>query len=223
MNDNPPPITDEQAKAIQEVAKTTGTALELVGKAGAYVGEVLGTVPKDLVGVLGGDWLGEVRIRNLARYKERTEELLRARGVTETAPVSPSIAVPLLRAAADESREELQDLWARLLANAMDPSLGSVRQQFIEAVRAMDPPDAVVLNFMRTEGFHQVGIDSDGETIERRHMAAKLGRTDDDLIVSLDHLSTLRLMEHASAGFWRQTPFGRAFMRACYPEGAERE
>jgi hypothetical protein len=110
------PIGDEQAKAIQEVAKTTGTALELVEKAGAYIGWVLGTVPADLAGVLGGDWLGQIRIRNLARYKEQTEEILLARGVTDATPVSPSLAVPLLRAAADETRGELQDLWARLLA-----------------------------------------------------------------------------------------------------------
>jgi hypothetical protein len=60
------PISDEQTKAIQEVAKTTGTGLDLVGKAGFYVGWVLGTVPSDLVGLLGGDWLSRVRIRNLS-------------------------------------------------------------------------------------------------------------------------------------------------------------
>src|SRR5207302_1314472 len=111
VSDSLIPISDEQAKAIQEVAKTTGAALELTGKAGAYVGWVLGTVPADLVGVLGGDWLAQVRIRNLARYWERTKEILGDRGMTETTAVSPSIAVPLLQAAADESREELQELW----------------------------------------------------------------------------------------------------------------
>jgi hypothetical protein len=79
-----------------------------VEKAGAYIGWVLGTVPADPAGVLGGDWLGQIRIRNLARYKERTEEILVARGVTDATPVSPSLAVPLLRAAADETRESFR-------------------------------------------------------------------------------------------------------------------
>jgi len=77
--------------------------MELVEKAGAYIGWVLGKAPADLAGVLGGDWLAQVRIRSLARYKERTEEILKARGVTDATPVSPSLAVPLLRAAADET------------------------------------------------------------------------------------------------------------------------
>jgi hypothetical protein len=134
------------SEAIKELAKTAGTALAVAGKAGSYIAWVLGTVPHDLVGVLGGDWLRQVRIRNLARLHDRTEEILRSRGVTKTEPVSPSLAVPLLRAAADESREELQELWARLIAAAVDPDRSSrVRRSFIETVARLDPLDAVVL------------------------------------------------------------------------------
>jgi len=132
------PISPEQASAIQELAETTGTAMELVEKAGAYIGWVLGTAPADLAGVLGGDWLAQVRIRSLARYKERTEEILKARGVTDATPVSPSLTVPLLRAAADETRGELQELWARLLAAAMDAKRSnSVRRSFINTVATL--------------------------------------------------------------------------------------
>jgi len=49
-------------------------------------------------------------------------------------PERPSISVlmPLLIAAADEERDELQEIWARLLAAAADPSrAGSFRNQFI--------------------------------------------------------------------------------------------
>jgi len=45
---------------------------------------------------------------------------LEARGVGEPILPSLTVALPLFRGAADESREELQDLWARLLAAAMD-------------------------------------------------------------------------------------------------------
>lgn len=50
--------------------------------------------------------------------------------------------------AQEESREELAELWARLLANAMDPNMNSVRQSFIDAVKRMDPLDAVVLRYI---------------------------------------------------------------------------
>jgi hypothetical protein len=82
------------SEAIKELARTTGTALELAGKAGNYIAWVLGTVPRDLVGVLGGDWWGQVCIRNFARLSDRTDEILRFRGVTKTDPVSPSLALP---------------------------------------------------------------------------------------------------------------------------------
>jgi len=43
------PISDDQAKAIQEALKT------LQGF-GGFLRETFGTVPQDLVGLLGGDW-----------------------------------------------------------------------------------------------------------------------------------------------------------------------
>ena len=94
------PITDEQAKAIQEFAKTTDKAMDLAGDAGRFVGSVIGTVLPDLIGVLGGD----------------TESLLRRRKVETKTPVSMSVAMPLFEAAAAESREEILRLWAHLLA-----------------------------------------------------------------------------------------------------------
>src|SRR5436190_893282 len=45
--------------------------------------------------------------------------------------------------------QEVVDLWARLLANAMDPALRTVRYSFIQAVKKMDPPDAVIAKYIR--------------------------------------------------------------------------
>jgi hypothetical protein len=68
--------------------------------------------------------------------------------------VSPSLAVPLLRAAANESQEILQEMWAALLAAAMDPEkLDRVRLSFIETVKRLDPPDTLILKkFYATSG-----------------------------------------------------------------------
>jgi hypothetical protein len=222
VSDSLIPISDEQAKAIQEVAKTTGSAFELVSKAGAYVGWVLGTVPADLVGVLGGDWLAQVRIRNLARYWERTKEILRDRGVTETVAVSPSIAIPLLQAAADESREELQELWARLLANAMDPKLNNVRYTFIAAVKAMNPTDALVLRYLHSNSISTVqrAAADNPQTVTIQQLAGAIEHRPDDTEVSLRDLSSVDFFDHANVGQrdWHMNATSREFMRACYPE-----
>ncbi len=66
----------------------------------------------------------------------RTDEIISARHIQKTVAISASLAIPLLSAAGDESRPELQDLWARLLANAMDPArANNLRIEFIEAVK----------------------------------------------------------------------------------------
>ena len=45
------------------------SALNSLGGLFGYGAEVVAAVPHDLVGVLGGDWLHEVRIRNLAKLR----------------------------------------------------------------------------------------------------------------------------------------------------------
>jgi hypothetical protein len=205
-------ITDEQAKALQELAKTTGTALDLVGKAGSYVKWTLGTVPADLVGILGGDWLSQVRIRNLAWYKQRTEEIIRERGVPETEAVSPSLAVPLLRAAMDESRPQLQELWASLLAAAVDPRRSIlVRQSFIETVSKFDPLDASVL-------WTRYHITGELQPTCREFLARRLQVSSESVVVSMMNLNKLECISLAGPGEYTNfniASFGIELIRAC--------
>ena len=102
MSDSLIPISDEQAKAIQEALKT-------LRGFGGFLENTFGTVPQDLVGLLGGDWLKVRRAENLARILDKTKERLRARRVETSEAASLSITLPILIAAADESRDELQD------------------------------------------------------------------------------------------------------------------
>jgi hypothetical protein len=100
------PISDEQAKLFQEAVK----ALEGLG---GFLKEILGTVPHDIVGLLGGDWLRVRRAENLARIVAKSKDRLKARQVEPPEPASLSIVLPILVAAADESRDELEDAAAR--------------------------------------------------------------------------------------------------------------
>jgi hypothetical protein len=131
--------SDEQAKLGQE-------ALRTLRAIGGFLRQAVGTYPEDLVGYyLGGDWLKVRRAENLVRIVQEMQERLKARNVSPERP-SISVALPLLIAAADEDRQELQDLWARLLAAAADPKrTKSFRGAFIDVAKKMDPLDAVVL------------------------------------------------------------------------------
>jgi hypothetical protein len=70
------------------------------------------------VGVLGGAWLHECHIRIRDKYRRRTEQIVRERDVQEFVELSPNLATALIGGAQDESREELMELWARLLIDA---------------------------------------------------------------------------------------------------------
>lgn len=136
----------EESKAVQETAKAASKAGDILLGAGGWMANVLGTLPEDVIGLAGGDLIHEVRLRNLDRIKRRTSQILEARNVSaDRQAVSPSVLIPLVNAAADESRPELQELFSRLLANALDPSSTErVRRSFIDIVKAMEPIDALL-------------------------------------------------------------------------------
>ena len=135
----------ETAKAVQEVAKTGRALIEPGTDLARFVGKALDTVPEDAVGLLGGDYLHELRLRNLDKISRKTEEILRKRGVEEPEPIGPKALLPALEAASEESNETLQDMWAELLANAMDPNNNNIlRQIFIETLKKLDLLDALV-------------------------------------------------------------------------------
>jgi hypothetical protein len=194
------PIGDEQSKALQE-------ALKLLQGLGGFLKKTFGTVPEDLVGRFGGDWLRVRRLENFARIAEKAQERLKARHVDAPEPPRLSILLPLIDAAADEEDDQLQDIWARLLAAAADPTrAGLVRLAFVGIVKKMDPLDTLVLRELSTPG-----VQPAGSMIAT--MTAKFGVTQDDVIVSSNNLEELGCVVSAPATP-RITPMGRLLIRA---------
>src|SRR5580692_9289698 len=84
---------------------------------------------------------------------QRTRERLEHRGIADPEPPSLKNSIPILEAAADEENEELQDLWSRLLAAAMDPNRrDAMRQSFVATVKQIDPIDVLVLKAIYDHG-----------------------------------------------------------------------
>jgi hypothetical protein len=192
--------SDEQAKAIQEALKT-------LREFGGFLKETFGTVPQDVVGLFGGDWLKVRRAENIVRVLQKAKKRLEARGAKIPEPASLSIALPLLVAAADESRDELQDIWARLMAAAADPArAGRFRLQ--EAAKKMDPLDAAVLS----AGLKVANVISQREF---NTFATELNASRDEIEISVKNLEKLNLFRLVANGPNTViSPFGREFMRA---------
>jgi hypothetical protein len=203
------PISDEQAKAVQEVAKFFSKVVDSGGGIGRYLDRVFGRVPDNLVGYLIGDWLAEHRLRRAERLRAETEEIRRQRGTSEQAEVSLSVAIPLIQAAIDEDREGLRQIWARLLAAAMDPARTHlVRLAFIDAVKHMDPLDAAVLQAL--QGPTHAGKITGAL---RNSVVEQLGSTPDEFDVSVENLAKLGLVRIKHPAEGTITAFGREFLR----------
>lgn len=114
----------------------------------------------DVIGVLGGDALEAVRVRQKARRAARNAEtitsaanLLRARGVDQPAQPNEAAVEDLLEAAQDEPREELRKIWAQLLAAMFDPARATLfRREFIDVAKRLEPIDARVLPLLNEPG-----------------------------------------------------------------------
>ena len=137
----------ETAKAVQEVAKTGRALIEPGTELAHYVARVLGTVPEDVVGFLIADPLQELRQHTLIGILRAAFEKLHARGVETAKPIRPGPGKEAFEAASLETDETLQDMWANLLANAMDPNKDtSLQSVFVETLKQFEPIDALVLD-----------------------------------------------------------------------------
>jgi hypothetical protein len=198
------PISDEQAKLGQELVKA-------VRDGAGYFTSILGDIPQDLIGYLVGDRLKAKRIERIALLWQKTRARLRDRAV-EPEPPSLKYAIPILEAAADDENEELQDLWSRLLAAAMDPNRrDAMRQSFIAVVKQMDPMDVLVL-----KEIHEIGR-APWEPNRRGGVTMKLECSTDEVIVSFAHLNRLDCISEDVGGSGAKVepsmrPFGTLLM-----------
>jgi Abortive infection alpha len=199
------PISDEQAKFGQKLIKAAGDA-------GGYLADILGDLPRDLLGLLVGDRVKAKRIERIEMLWRGTRERLRERGVADPEPPSLKYAIPILQAAADEENKELEDLWSRLLAATMERGRrDAMRQSFIQAVKQMDPMDALVRKAVR-----EVDVTS-WEPNRRSWVASKLKCSTDEVIVSFAHLNRLDCISMDEGGALAKVqpsmrPFGTLLM-----------
>jgi hypothetical protein len=125
-------------KAAEEMAKTTGKALDIVQSMSPAIANAYGWAI--------GDRIAAGREQNLDALRRKTERLFKQRDLKARKAIPEQIAIPLFEEAQRETRDEIQDLYAALLANAMDERFSDdVRPEFIQIVKNLQPTDALVL------------------------------------------------------------------------------
>lgn len=144
----------ESAKAVQEVAKATRVGLEATTKLGGFVARVINEPLEQVTGILS-DRLRFMRWERQLRLRDRMIENIRERGLEgqfnngELNTVPPKLALPIIENASLEEDDELQDLWANLLASALDPNFsGKIRTAYIDIIKQLEVVDIHVMNLI---------------------------------------------------------------------------
>jgi hypothetical protein len=162
---------------------------------------------RTLIGFLFGDRLFHWRLRQLAALQSKTAQILKLRGVEEPGQ-NPTVEIPLLEAAIDENREELIDVWAKLWAAAMDPSRKAmVRRSLIDAVKKMEPIDAVIFEVLAKANPDEAA--DYWKLVRSKHVSY----TEDEVTVSIFALDDLGIFT-PRLGKPQVTPLGKMLAKA---------
>jgi len=186
------------ADAAKEVAKATGKAIPSIEKLGHFLYRVIGEPVELLSGTFITDPLKEYRVRRLSRLQCETEAVLARRGSDGTRKVPPKTSVPLLENASLEDDDDLQILWARLLASAMDNNEPEVDAAFPEVLKSLNPKDVGILNGL-SDGSMKFTVSATHDTYVMaapgKRFAVKREGFEPDLKASTEKLEALGLIK----------------------------
>lgn len=142
-------VSDEWAKASQEAAKTTGKIVDAAQSTGGFFAKYI-EGPLEQVSGLLTDRLKHARWERQVRLQVRANEFLLSLGVDYPDRRIPlNVAVPLLEAATLEEDDELQDIWAKLLANAAtSKSEVDARRMYVTILQDMGPLEVHLLEMI---------------------------------------------------------------------------
>ncbi|KAA0887987.1 Abi-alpha family protein [Oryzomonas rubra] len=221
----------ESAKAIQEVAKTAGKAIDLSDKFGQFISRYVGTSLSEAFGIFE-DKLKYMRWERQVRLMQRANDFLLKEGFSQPTQAIPmKFAVPLLEAASLEDDDYLQDLWAKLIVNAaIEESDITINRTFIDILERLSPLEAKILDVVYAipyEDMHHNGVDTrnlpnsaqvfpeNSSNIERMEPSEDVKLA----LANLDRLGCISVSHSMGGGqlFGTLNPtlLGKRFFKAC--------
>lgn len=183
-------MSDEEAKAIQEVAKATGKSVDLVRSTGRFLNDVFGEPIREFGGVLG-DWAQYYRYRNRINIIDKVQAIRDKRSaIGKPVPIPPEFTLPVLEGISLESENRIQDLWAGLIANATDPIKSfRIRKVFLEILRGLEPLDARIMAYLANPELDQrYGFQTDGR-LNAEELASNLEGDPEEVKLSVQTLA----------------------------------
>ncbi|TKR53663.1 DUF4393 domain-containing protein [Allopusillimonas ginsengisoli] len=224
---------EEEAKAVQEVAKTTGKAIDAARETGGFIAKFVSGPLEQGMGIFE-DRLRYMRWERQIRLMQRAQDLLQLVGLsTPTRPVPLKLAIPIMQGASLEENDDLQDRWAALLVNAANANFHSeVRRSYVAILEQLEPLDASILDALYSLPFEQ--SQHDGIVTQKLPESAYIAEEKEqnfplpsaDIVISLSNLARLGCLRPGmtwgggeSFGRVNPTVAGKAFVEACHPYG----
>ena len=116
----------------------------------AFLGKLFGSAAAEF-GAMLGDQMRYWRFRNFLRILSKAEEITKARGyeLDGLSSLGFGDAFRTIEAASYEEEDEIQDLWARLIANAVSPnSKVTIKKIYIDLLKSLSPAEAAFLELL---------------------------------------------------------------------------
>jgi hypothetical protein len=143
--------TKAVANATEEIAKTTGKAIDATREAGGFLAAFI----KEPLQELAGIWTDNLRHRrweNALDLQQRAWAKLEASGENLTLRRIPmSVGVPLIEAATLVESTDMRELWANLIANFSNQSSRvAINKSFVSVLQDLSPLDVLILEKIYT-------------------------------------------------------------------------
>ncbi|MBW4035541.1 MAG: DUF4393 domain-containing protein [Proteobacteria bacterium] len=210
------------AKATEKTGEATAEAIKAARDMLSFVADPL----KEIVG-MATDSMKVRRFQRQIRLSEQLRRYLRDHGLEAPSREIPlNFSVPLIEYASLEEDDELQDVWARMLANAADASSKTERRTaFLAMLKDMTTLDVKILALihnakpLRPDGLIYTGNFPDSGS--QSDQGSRPGIVRNDVSVSLNNLSRLGCLDPSitygglAVTHVRLTPLGRAFILSC--------
>jgi len=181
----------EEAEAAKEIAVTTGKVIDAGVKLGGFFRLVLGDAAIELGGAVK-DWATYFRYNNLLKIQDKVFKLHKKRKIEgKTIVIPPRYAIPLIQNASQEDNDDIQSLWAGLVANSTDPDKKlNVQKIYIEILSSLEPIDVQIMLYFSKQGWHLFSeVPGGGITIEK--LLSELNLLENDIVISLQNLHRL--------------------------------
>ncbi len=150
-------MNEEEAKAAQDVAKAVHQGINTLEKAGGYLSKYIGGPLEQASGILE-DQFKYYRWERKIRLLDRANEFLMRRGINNpTLTVPLKIALPLLEAGSIEEDNDIQDIYAQILANAADITFElKIKRTYIDILQNLSGLEIDILRKIYSLNFEEI-------------------------------------------------------------------